>query len=98
MKNIKYVLLACIFMACNVQHSDNEKWKQEGYSLVTLVTAKNPSPCDVLFRTETGELIDIVNYQDFTKGLKENYWVKFRRLRRANRCHKAQVVEAEDMK
>lgn len=71
---------------------------QDGYTYVETITTKDVAPCNLLFKTKTGEVFEIENFSELTKGLETAYWIKFRRLRRMSKCNNAQPVEATDIK
>lgn len=102
---MKTTILVSIFLfflnACMPTQSSENKTKidmsSEGFTYVETVTTKSPAPCDTLFKTESGEILELYNYHKVIKELDTAYWIKFRRLRRKANCPKAQPVEVTEI-
>ncbi|WP_146090724.1 hypothetical protein [Aureitalea marina] len=78
-----------------------EKMIAEGFAAGTVVLSDEPRDCPVTIRlegTDTTTYYDPVEIDDAfkTEGLK--VWFKFRGLRMANRCQKANPIAIEEIK
>lgn len=94
MKIIYLILFAFTINACTTQKMDETQYMEDGFTKLNVITTKNRTPCNLLYKTERGELLDAVNGEEFLKNKSATaYWVKFTRLRQMNRCENAQPVE-----
>lgn len=109
MRKIVILTFVLILTSCmstkKTEENNNEKAQTsimdlsaEGFTYVETVTSKNVSPCDLLFKTEDGRMLEIVNFHDMAKEIETAYWIKFRGLRRMSKCKNAQPVEVTNIK
>lgn len=102
------IITILLFTACssmqNTEINAEEKsmkridLSQEGYTYVQAQINKDDADCYELFITEDGNKLEFYNKKAVIKELANEYWIKFRRLRRLPKCKEAQPVEVTEIK
>jgi hypothetical protein len=103
-KSIVTVLSFGIISSCATK-KDSEKSSLEetkmlesGFSKASMVESKIEGDCPYTIQlSEGGVFLDPINLDDAYKKQGEKIWVKYRGLRRMNRCDKANPVEIEEI-
>lgn len=81
---------------------DDQKLMEDGFSKGMVVYSEIPDDCAYTIKMENtlGEFyyLDPINLDEKFQQDGEEVWIKFRGLRRMNRCKKANPVEIMDIK
>lgn len=76
----------------------NQTLLKEGFTYGTMVHSTEEGDCQWTIALESGIYYDPINLEDVYKTEGVTLYFKFRPLRRASRCNKANPIELEEVK
>ncbi len=97
-KSILYSLLIGSMMSlvsCTAQkenHTENKAALEEGYEYFEIIQNHERS-CPIFLASESNDTIDPINAYSFLEETQKEVWLKYRKLRRKNRCGQIPPVE-----